>query len=58
MSGVPQLSASDITETSVLLLWTPPGLQYETYYVTFSSQVGPRLLPPPEQSASLGRGFL
>ncbi|XP_077937157.1 uncharacterized protein tnxbb isoform X2 [Gasterosteus aculeatus] len=38
MSGVPQLSASDITETSVLLLWTPPGLQYETYYVTFSSQ--------------------
>ncbi|XP_037329608.2 tenascin isoform X4 [Pungitius pungitius] len=38
MSGVPHLSASDITETSVLLLWTPPGLQYETYHVTFSSQ--------------------
>lgn len=39
MSGVSQLSTRDITETSVTLLWTPPRVQYETYYITFTSQV-------------------
>ncbi|XP_073319769.1 tenascin-like [Pagrus major] len=38
MSGVSQLSTRDITETSVTLVWTPPPVQYETYYITFSSQ--------------------
>ncbi|XP_036949295.1 tenascin [Acanthopagrus latus] len=38
MSGVSQLSTQDITETSVTLVWTPPPVQYETYYITFSSQ--------------------
>ncbi|XP_022613157.1 tenascin-like [Seriola dumerili] len=38
MSGVPQLSTRDITETSVTLVWTPPAVQYETYHITFTSQ--------------------
>ncbi|XP_030268953.1 tenascin [Sparus aurata] len=38
MLGVSQLSTRDITETSVTLVWTPPPVQYETYYITFSSQ--------------------
>ncbi|XP_040908815.1 tenascin isoform X1 [Toxotes jaculatrix] len=38
MSGVPQLSTQDITETSVTLLWTPPPVQYETYHISFTNQ--------------------
>ncbi|KAM4539225.1 uncharacterized protein tnxbb isoform 1-T1 [Odontesthes bonariensis] len=38
MSGVSQLSTQDITETSVTLAWTPPPVQYETYYITFTSK--------------------
>ncbi|XP_024654172.2 tenascin isoform X2 [Maylandia zebra] len=38
MSGVSRLSTQDITDTSVALVWTPPPVQYETYYITFSSQ--------------------
>ncbi|XP_028454203.1 tenascin isoform X1 [Perca flavescens] len=38
MSGVSQLSTRDITESSVTLLWTPPGVQYDTYHITFTSQ--------------------
>ncbi|XP_029299377.1 tenascin-X-like isoform X2 [Cottoperca gobio] len=38
MSGVSQLSTRDITDTSVTLLWTPPGVQYESYHLTFTSQ--------------------
>ncbi|KAF1382071.1 hypothetical protein PFLUV_G00160630 [Perca fluviatilis] len=38
MSGVSQLSTRDVTESSVTLLWTPPGVQYDTYHITFSSQ--------------------
>ncbi|XP_068592983.1 tenascin-like isoform X1 [Cebidichthys violaceus] len=38
MSGVSQLSTRDVTESSVTLLWTPPGVQYETYDLTFTSQ--------------------
>lgn len=39
MSAVSQLSTRDITETSVTLVWTPPAVQYETYYITLTSQV-------------------
>ncbi|XP_078124379.1 uncharacterized protein tnxbb [Sander vitreus] len=38
MSGVSQLTTRDITESSVTLLWTPPRVQYDTYYITFTSQ--------------------
>ncbi|KAM9737799.1 tenascin isoform 2-T2 [Menidia menidia] len=38
MSGVSLLSTQDITETSVTLVWTPPPVQYETYYITFTSK--------------------
>ncbi|KAM9385887.1 uncharacterized protein tnxbb [Pholidichthys leucotaenia] len=38
MSGVSDLSTQDISETSVTLVWTPPPVQYETYYITFTSQ--------------------
>ncbi|XP_074468539.1 tenascin isoform X2 [Sebastes fasciatus] len=38
MSGVTRLSTRDITETSVTLLWTQPRVQYDTYYITFTSQ--------------------
>ncbi|XP_049457390.1 tenascin isoform X2 [Epinephelus fuscoguttatus] len=38
MSGVSQLSTRDITETSVTLFWTAPPVQYDTYYITFTSQ--------------------
>ncbi|CAI5686339.1 unnamed protein product [Oreochromis niloticus] len=38
MSGVSRLSTQDITDTSVALVWTPPPVQYETYYITFTSQ--------------------
>nr|XP_015828849.2 tenascin isoform X3 [Nothobranchius furzeri] len=38
MTGVSQLSTRDITESSVTLVWTSPPVQYETYYITFSSQ--------------------
>uniref|UniRef100_A0A3B3BZE9 Tenascin-X-like n=1 Tax=Oryzias melastigma TaxID=30732 RepID=A0A3B3BZE9_ORYME len=38
MSGVSQLRAQNITDTSVTLVWTPPSVQYETYYITFTSQ--------------------
>ncbi|XP_037548970.1 tenascin [Nematolebias whitei] len=38
MAGVSQLSARNITESSVTLVWTPPPVQYETYYITFTSQ--------------------
>ncbi|XP_034560964.1 tenascin-like [Notolabrus celidotus] len=38
MSGVSQLTTRDVTETSVTLLWTPPPIQYMTYYITFTSQ--------------------
>lgn len=43
MSGVSRLSTQDITDTSVALVWTPPPVQYETYYITFTSQVRSRL---------------
>ncbi|XP_032396064.1 LOW QUALITY PROTEIN: tenascin-like [Etheostoma spectabile] len=38
MLGVSELSTRDITESSVTLLWTPPPVQYDTYYITFTSQ--------------------
>nr|XP_029136166.1 LOW QUALITY PROTEIN: tenascin-X-like [Labrus bergylta] len=38
MSGVSQLSTRDVTESSVTLVWNPPPIQYETYYITFTSQ--------------------
>ncbi|XP_015249511.1 PREDICTED: tenascin-like isoform X2 [Cyprinodon variegatus] len=37
MSGVPQLNVEDITESSATLIWTHPSVQYETYYITFTS---------------------
>ncbi|XP_037831753.1 tenascin isoform X2 [Kryptolebias marmoratus] len=36
MTGV-SLTSQDITESSVTLIWTKPFLQYETYYITFTS---------------------
>lgn len=39
MLGVSQLSTRDITETSVTLVWTPPPVQYDSYHITFTSQV-------------------
>ncbi|KAG7999804.1 Tenascin [Nibea albiflora] len=39
MSGVSQLSTRDIAETSVTLVWTPPPVQYDSYHITFTSQV-------------------
>lgn len=39
MSGVSQLNTKDVTESSVTLFWTPPPVQYDTYHVTFASQV-------------------
>lgn len=39
MSGVPQLNVEDITESSATLIWTHPSVQYETYYITFTSLV-------------------
>lgn len=39
MAGVSQLTARDVTEMSVTLVWTPPPIQYETYHITFTSQV-------------------
>ncbi|KAM4549946.1 tenascin isoform 2-T2 [Fundulus diaphanus] len=38
MTGVSQLSVQDITESSVTLIWTQPVVQYDTYYITFTSQ--------------------
>ncbi|XP_074542161.1 tenascin-R-like [Halichoeres trimaculatus] len=38
MSGVPQLRTRDVTETSVTLIWDPPPVRYETYYITFTSK--------------------
>ncbi|KAM6974905.1 LOW QUALITY PROTEIN: tenascin-like [Tautogolabrus adspersus] len=38
MSGVSQLSTRDVTESSVTLVWTLPPVQYETYFITFTSQ--------------------
>ena len=39
MTGVSKLSTKDITEDSVTLFWTPPAVQYDTYYITFTSKV-------------------
>ena len=39
MSGVSELSVQDVKETSVTLVWTPPPIQYESYQLTFTSQV-------------------
>ncbi|KAM9839053.1 LOW QUALITY PROTEIN: tenascin-R-like [Aulostomus maculatus] len=38
MSGVSQLSTTEVTETSVTLAWTPPPIPYDTYHITFTSQ--------------------
>lgn len=40
MVGVSQLKTQDISETSATLVWTPPPLHYDTYLITFNSQVG------------------
>lgn len=37
--AVSHLSARNITESSVTLFWTPPIVQYNTYHITFTSQV-------------------
>lgn len=39
LSGVSQLTARDVTDTSVTLFWTPPQIQYKNYHITFTSQV-------------------
>lgn len=39
LSGISQLTAHGVTDTSVTLFWTPPHIQYETYHITFTSQV-------------------
>lgn len=44
MMGVSQLTVQDITESSATLIWTPPRVQYETYYITFTSQVSSQSL--------------
>uniref|UniRef100_A0A8B9HTT5 Tenascin XB n=1 Tax=Astyanax mexicanus TaxID=7994 RepID=A0A8B9HTT5_ASTMX len=41
LTGVSRLSTRDITESSVTLFWTPPSVQYDTYYITFTSKVIP-----------------
>ncbi|KAL7868698.1 hypothetical protein SRHO_G00100820 [Serrasalmus rhombeus] len=38
MAAVSHLSIRDITESSVTLFWTPPTVQYDTYYITFTSK--------------------
>ncbi|XP_049328697.1 tenascin isoform X1 [Astyanax mexicanus] len=38
LTGVSRLSTRDITESSVTLFWTPPSVQYDTYYITFTSK--------------------
>lgn len=39
MSSVSQLRTQNVTETSVAVVWTPPPVQYDTYHITFTSQV-------------------
>ncbi|XP_068603615.1 tenascin-like [Brachionichthys hirsutus] len=38
MSGVSQLSTRVVTETSATLAWTPPPVQYDSFYITFTSK--------------------
>ncbi|XP_028819747.1 tenascin-like isoform X3 [Denticeps clupeoides] len=38
LTGVTNLITKDITESTVTLSWTPPMVQYDTYYITFTSQ--------------------
>ncbi|XP_054911249.1 tenascin isoform X2 [Poeciliopsis prolifica] len=38
MAGVSQLGVRDVTDSSATLIWTQPAVQYETYYITFTSQ--------------------
>lgn len=37
--AVSHLSTRNITESSVTLFWTPPVVQYNTYRITFISEV-------------------
>lgn len=39
MAGVSQLSTRDVTATSATVFWTRPAVAYDSYHLTFSSQV-------------------
>ncbi|XP_064205039.1 tenascin-X-like isoform X5 [Anguilla rostrata] len=38
LTGVSQLGTRNITDSSVTMFWTPPSIQYDVYFITFTSK--------------------